>query len=81
MQAENPGDGRATTLLPAAPGEEGVQTVNNAGGTVRGSGAGITAGSGSAVQTAIDQAGPDSNHVPEPYRPVVERYFSNLDDD
>ncbi|MBA2520924.1 MAG: hypothetical protein H0V24_14775, partial [Chloroflexia bacterium] len=81
VQAENPGDGRATTLLPAAPGEEGVQTVNNAGGTVRGSGAGITAGSGSAVQTAIDQAGPDSNHVPEPYRPVVERYFSNLDDD
>jgi hypothetical protein len=47
---------------------------------VRGSGAGITAGSGSAVQADVAEAGPDSNRVPEAYRPVVERYFSNLDD-
>jgi hypothetical protein len=81
VEAEDPNATSSQVQLPAAPGGDGIQTINNAGGTVRGSGAGITAGSGSAVQTDVAEAGPDSNRVPEEYRPVVERYFSNLDDD
>ena len=81
VQAEDPDGTSAQVALPAAPGGDGIQTVNNAGGAVRGSGAGITAGAGSAVQTDVAEAGPDSNRVPDEYRPVVERYFSNLDDD
>jgi hypothetical protein len=81
VEAEDPDGTSAQVALPAAPGGEGIQTVNNAGGAVRGSGAGITAGAGSAIQTDVAEAGPDSNRVPDEYRPVVERYFSNLDDD
>lgn len=80
VQAPVPGATSSEVQLPAAPGGDGLQTVNNAGGTVRGSGAGITAGAGNAVQAEVADAGPDSNRVPEAYRPVVERYFSNLDD-
>ena len=81
VQAPAPGATSSEVQLPSSPGGDGLQTVNNAGGTVRGSGAGITAGAGNAVQAEVAAAGPDSNRVPEAYRPVVERYFSNLDDD
>ena len=33
------------------------------------------------LQAEVAEAGPDSNRVPDEYRPVVERYFSNLDQD
>ncbi len=80
VQADAPNATENQIGLSGGPGADGMQTVNNAGGTVRGSGAGITAGSGSATQADVAEAGPDSNRVPEEYRPVVERYFSNLDD-
>jgi hypothetical protein len=44
---------------------------------MRGSGAGVTAGSGLAVQGEVGDAGPDSNRVPAEHRETVERYFSN----
>ena len=76
-----PAGGNRTSLeLGSEPGGDGIQTVNNAGGTVRGSGAGITAGGGTATQGEVGAAGPDSNNVPPEYRSVVERYFSNQDD-
>jgi hypothetical protein len=44
---------------------------------MRGSGSGVTAGSGVAVQGEVGDAGPDSNRVPPEHRDTVERYFSN----
>ena len=67
----------ATVALPSGSGEQGVQTSSDGGSALRGSGAGITAGSGFAVQGEVGQAGPDSNRVPAAHRDTVERYFSN----
>lgn len=63
--------------LPASDGQEGVQTVADGGSALRGSGAGVTAGSGYAQQGEVGEAGPDSNRVPPEHRETVERYFSN----
>ncbi|HET7095018.1 MAG TPA: hypothetical protein VFI22_16115 [Thermomicrobiales bacterium] len=66
-----------TLELPAGPpSNQSVQTSDNGGSSMRGSGAGVTAGSGSAVQGEVGEAGPDSNRVPPDYRSVVERYFT-----
>ncbi|HEU5431810.1 MAG TPA: hypothetical protein VFU81_09110 [Thermomicrobiales bacterium] len=66
-----------TLELPAGPpSDQSVQTSDNGGSSMRGSGAGVTAGSGAAVQGEVGQAGPDSNRVPPDYRSVVERYFT-----
>ena len=66
----------AQVALPAGSGEEGIQTSADGGSAMRGSGAGVTAGSGFAVQGEVGDAGPDSNRVPVEHRDVVERYFS-----
>jgi hypothetical protein len=63
--------------LPTGTGEQGVQTSSDGGSALPGSGAGITAGSGFAVQGEVGVAGPDSNRVPAEHRGTVERYFSN----
>jgi hypothetical protein len=55
----------------------GVQTSADGGSSLLGSGAGVTAGSGDAVQGEVGEAGPDSNHVPAEHRGVVERYFGD----
>jgi hypothetical protein len=63
--------------LPTGSGEQGVQTSSDGGSALRGSGAGVTAGSGYAVQGEVGEAGPDSNRVPPQHRDTVERYFSS----
>jgi hypothetical protein len=63
--------------LPTGSGQEGVQTASDGGSAIRGSGAGVTAGAGYAVQGDVGEAGPDSNRVPPQHRDTVERYFSN----
>ena len=63
--------------LPTGTGQEGVQTASDGGSALRGSGAGVTAGSGFAVQGDVAEAGPDSNRVPAEHRETVERYFSS----
>jgi hypothetical protein len=62
--------------LPAGSGQDGVQTSSDGGAALRGSGAGVTAGSGFATQGEVGEAGPDSNRVPPRHRETVERYFS-----
>jgi hypothetical protein len=66
--------------LPVGSGNEGVQTSPNGGSALRGSGSGVTAGAGYAVQGDVGEAGPDSNRVPPQHRETVERYFSNGSD-
>jgi len=66
--------------LPVGSGNEGIQTSPNGGSALRGSGAGVTAGAGYAVQGDVGEAGPDSNRVPPQHRETVERYFSNGSD-
>jgi hypothetical protein len=61
--------------LPSSTGDQGVQTSADGGSAIRGSGAGVTAGSGFATQGDVGEAGPDSNRVPEQHRDTVERYF------
>ena len=61
--------------LPASSGDQGVQTSADGGSALRGSGAGVTAGSGFATQGDVGEAGPDSNRVPPQHRDTVERYF------
>lgn len=61
--------------LPASSGDQGVQTSADGGSALRGSGAGVTAGSGFATQGDVGEAGPDSNRVPAQHRDTVERYF------
>ncbi len=63
--------------LPRAESGEGVQTSNDAGSSSLGSGSGVTAGNGTAVQGEVGDSGPDSNRVPAEYRSLVERYFSD----
>jgi hypothetical protein len=63
--------------LPSGSGQQGVQTSSTGGSAMRGSGSGVTAGSGVAVQGEVGDAGPDSNRVPPEHRDTVERYFSN----
>jgi hypothetical protein len=62
--------------LPSSSGQDGVQTAADGGSALRGSGAGVTAGSGFATQGEVGEAGPDSNRVPPQHRETVERYFS-----
>lgn len=69
-------NGQQQIALPAGSGNQGVQTSANGGSALRGSGAGVTAGSGYAVQGDVGEAGPDSNRVPPQHRDTVERYFS-----
>lgn len=76
----NPGElptAHDQVALPVGSGNEGIQTSPNGGSALRGSGAGVTAGSGYAVQGDVGEAGPDSNRVPPQHRETVERYFSN----
>jgi hypothetical protein len=61
--------------LPSESNQGGVQTSADGGSALRGSGAGVTAGSGYAVQGEVGEAGPDSNRVPAQHRETVERYF------
>lgn len=61
--------------LPSTTGSQGVQTSADGGSALRGSGAGVTAGSGFATQGEVGEAGPDSNRVPPQHRDTVERYF------
>jgi hypothetical protein len=61
--------------LPSSTGSQGVQTSADGGSALRGSGAGVTAGSGFATQGDVGEAGPDSNRVPPQHRDTVERYF------
>ena len=61
--------------LPSSTGDQGVQTSADGGSALRGSGAGVTAGSGYATQGDVGEAGPDSNRVPPQHRDTVERYF------
>lgn len=70
------GGGNDQMALPAGSGDQGVQTSPDGGSALRGSGAGVTAGSGYAVQGDVGEAGPDSNRVPPQHRDTVERYFS-----
>jgi hypothetical protein len=72
LEGANPG-----VVLPSSSGQQGVQTSSDGGSAMRGSGAGVTAGSGFAVQGEVGDAGPDSNRVPAEHRDTVERYFSN----
>ena len=72
LEGANPG-----VALPSSSGQQGVQTSSDGGSAMRGSGAGVTAGSGFAVQGEVGDAGPDSNRVPAEHRDTVERYFSN----
>ena len=72
LEGANPG-----VALPTSSGQQGVQTSSDGGSAMRGSGAGVTAGSGFAVQGEVGDAGPDSNRVPAEHRETVERYFSN----
>jgi len=72
LDGANPG-----VTLPSSSGQQGVQTSSDGGSAMRGSGAGVTAGSGFAVQGEVGDAGPDSNRVPAEHRDTVERYFSN----
>jgi hypothetical protein len=72
LEGANPG-----VALPSSSGQQGVQTSSDGGSAMRGSGAGVTAGSGYAVQGEVGDAGPDSNRVPAEHRETVERYFSN----
>ena len=58
-------------------GNGGVQTSADGGSSLLGSGAGVTAGSGDAVQGEVGAAGPDSNSVPPEHRGLVERYFGD----
>ena len=67
--------------LESGSGQGGVQTSSDGGSAMRGSGAGVTAASGSAVQGEVGEAGPDSNRVPPQHRETVERYFSNGGDE
>jgi hypothetical protein len=67
-------------VLPAGSGDQGVQTSADGGAALRGSGAGVTAGSGYATQGPVGEAGPDSNRVPPQHRDTVERYFSDGND-
>jgi hypothetical protein len=66
--------------LPVGTGQQGMQTAADGGSALRGSGAGVTAGSGYAVQGDVGEAGPDSNRVPPEHRDTVERYFSEGSD-
>jgi hypothetical protein len=72
LEGANPG-----VALPSSSGQQGVQTSSDGGSAMRGSGAGVTTGSGIAVQGEVGEAGPDSNRVPAEHRDTVERYFSN----
>jgi hypothetical protein len=72
LEGANPG-----VALPSSSGQQGVQTSSDGGSAMRGSGAGVTAGSGFAVQGEVGDAGPDSNRVPAEHRETVEHYFSN----
>ncbi|HEX2280469.1 MAG TPA: hypothetical protein VHG52_01780, partial [Thermomicrobiales bacterium] len=72
LEGANPG-----VALPSSSGQQGVQTSSDGGSAMRGSGAGVTAGSGFAVQGEVGDAGPDSNRVPAEHRETVERYFSD----
>ena len=67
----------ARVALPSGSGQQGVQTAADGGSAMRGSGTGVTAGSGFATQGDVGEAGPDSNRVPAEHRETVERYFSN----
>ncbi len=77
--AGDPAPVDATMELPQIAGEDAIQTSPDGGGSNRGTGAGVTAGSGTAVQGEVGEAGPDSNRVPPAYRSLVERYFTEGD--
>jgi len=71
--------GEVTETIALPPGQQrpgGVQTSADGGSALLGTGAGVTAGSGSAVQGEVGESGPDSNHVPAEYRDLVQDYFS-----
>ncbi|MFM9107775.1 MAG: hypothetical protein ACKOWF_13865, partial [Chloroflexota bacterium] len=77
--AGDPAEAGADTLAlpPGQGGQQGVQTVNDGGSALAGSGTGVTAGSGTATQGEVGESGPDSNHVPPQYREIVQDYFSD----
>lgn len=74
--AGDPAPVDSTMELPQIAGDDAIQTSPDGGGSNRGTGAGVTAGSGTAVQGEVGEAGPDSNRVPPAYRSLVERYFT-----
>ncbi len=77
--ASDSGDGEETTTsitLSRSPDSSGQRTGGSSTSST-GSGAGVAAGAGSTQQGDVGSAGPDSNRVPEEYRPIVEDYFSD----
>jgi hypothetical protein len=79
-EAQGPStDPRQAISLGRSPEGESIQIPGSSGGSMRGTGAGVTVSGGSATQGAVGESGPDSNHVPAPYRPIVESYFSDPD--
>ncbi|MDQ3043608.1 MAG: hypothetical protein M3R06_00445 [Chloroflexota bacterium] len=67
---------RESVLLPRSGGT-GVRTSEDGGSSRQGTGTGVTARSGTTTQSAVGEAGTDSNRVPPLYRFLVERYFSD----
>ena len=65
--------------LARSPQGESVQIAGGSDGSRRGTGAGVTVSGGSSTQGVVGESGPDSNHVPAAYRPIVESYFSDPD--
>jgi hypothetical protein len=70
------GQPHSSITLSRSPDEAGMQT-GGASSSSSGSGSGAAAGAGSVSQGDVGMAGPDSNRVPEQYRPIVEDYFSD----
>lgn len=74
------GEPRQAVTLARSPDGQSVQVPGSSGGSSLGPGAGVSAAGGEGAQGVVDIAGPDSNHVPGEYRPIVRSYFSNPDE-
>ncbi len=72
-------DPRQGVTLQRSPDGESLQVPGTSGRSSLGSGAGVSVSTGDGVQGDVGVAGPDRNHVPDAYRPIVESYFSEAD--
>jgi hypothetical protein len=70
------GGAGSTVVLNRMPEGESIRIQGSGSNSSLGSGAGMTSAGGGSTQEAVGEAGPDSNHVPDEYRPIVEAYFS-----
>lgn len=79
-EGSGPGDDpRQGVTLQRSPDGESLQVPGTSGRSSLGSGAGVSVSTGDGVQGDVGVAGPDRNHVPDAYRPIVESYFSEPD--